>query len=960
MRVLKFPFLCSFVLAFGFFHVQGIALFSSETNQAPRAALFIDVAQFLGLSTKNVSGSAEKRFILESLGSGAAWLDYDGDEDLDLYVINGSTLEAPGRTANVLYRNDGQAGFTDVTASARVGDTSWGFGVTVGDYDNDGDPDIFVSNFGPNILYRNNGDGTFTDVTEAVGLTDDHRWSTSCAFGDYDNDGWLDLYVVNYLAFNAQSMDLNKGPCIWKGRPVMCGPEGFPPESDLLYRNNGDGTFTNVSVSSGITVKQTYGLGVVFGDYDSDGDSDIFVANDSHPNLLFQNNGDGSFTEIGLVAGVALSEDGREQAGMGIDLGDWNNDGYQDLFITNFSNDYNSLYTNQGNGLFQDESVISGLAWPSFYTLGWGAFFFDADNDGDLDVFVANSHVYPQVDQLDASGRQGDSLTNYPQENHLFLNQLNEGRLAFEKVESISSSALGQIRRSRAAAFGDFNDDGLMDILVTNENDTVTLLQGNGGKSNSWLKVRLVGTKSNRDGIGALVIIKYGDIRQVREVRSGASYLSSNDIRPHFGLGQLPLTATVGELEIKWPSGTMQRFEDVKPNRIVTIDETRGIVKSVPGRPRSLLSSIPPPNRELRKEKENRKSDVQTVRKPVSWAGLQRHLTSLLDRAGRAFSVGQYEEAAAAYHLAIISLTSVDEENWQYPAAALWIFDKATYKQTLAKIYDNLGVALFRLRRFREAESNIKSALALDPQNSKFFANLGVCYFHWKRFAEAAELFSRVVTLNPHHAKYHYHLGRTLTEIGNYDEAQKALTSALKLTSKPDYEGIRADCFYYIGLGYFRQRQLDYAIGFFYQTLREASGHQEARYKLARLLIELGNQAEAMAHLAELRRTNPIIEKINDLIHSRPLGIQDEARLAELYASAKLFSSAIRVYKRLLSIFPEDAKVRFELAKLYLKYSEGGRVDAIQELEYALKLKPDDQEARKLLNSLHTIASQVE
>lgn len=437
---------------------------------------FIDVAGQAGISAKNVSGSKEKQYIVETLGAGAAWFDYDLDSDMDLYLVNGSSLDHlsshTNRATNLLYRNNGDGTFTDVTREAGVGHTGWGFGCAVADVDNDGDKDLFVTNFGPNVLYRNNGDGTFTDITQDAGVGDD-GWGTGAAFGDYDSDGYVDLFVTNYLEFDPNNLPDDRY-CQWKGTRVMCGPEGFPKAKSILYRNNGNGTFTDVTDLAGIARVEGYGLGVVFGDYDGDGDADIYVANDSTPNFLFRNNGDGTFTDVGLEAGVAYSDEGREQAGMGTDFGDFDNDGDEDLFITNFSDDYNTLYRNEGGFFFIDVSAQSGISRSSYYTLGWGTQFFDYDNDGDQDIFVANGHVYPQVDV-------SDPMTSYKQKNHLFRN---EGNGKFVEVSASSGKGMHTIRSSRAAAFADYDDDGDIDIFVINENDLHNFLRNDGGIAN--------------------------------------------------------------------------------------------------------------------------------------------------------------------------------------------------------------------------------------------------------------------------------------------------------------------------------------------------------------------------------------------------------------------------------------------------------------------------------------------
>jgi len=523
---------------------------------------FTNVAREIGIDLRNVSGTAEKKYIIETVGAGACWFDYDNDDDMDLYVVNGSTLEAflsnNNKATNVLYRNDSAVTFTDVTQEARVGHTGWGVGCAVADIDNDSDEDLFVTNFGPNVLYLNNGNGTFTEITQSAGV-DDARWGAGSAFGDYDNDGYVDLYVTNYLEFDPHNLPDDRH-CQWKGAEVMCGPEGFPKTTDILYHNNGDGTFTDVSKSAGIVDDVGYGLGVIFCDYDNDGDSDIYVANDSSPNFLFRNNGNGTFTDVALISGVAYSEDGREQAGMGIDFGDYDNDGDQDLFVTNFSDDYNTLYRNEDGKFFTDVTTQLGINQPSYYALGWGTKFFDYDNDGDQDIFAANGHVYPQVDI-------SDPTTSYRQRNHLFRN---DGNTNFKEVSVIAGAGMNIVQGSRGAAFADYDDDGDIDIFVVNDNELPNLLRNDGGNKNNWLKVKLIGTKSNRNGIGAKVLIQTESGGQIQEVRGNSSYLSFSDIRLHFGLDKVD---KVNLLEVHWPSGIKQKLENVDVNVLIVITE---------------------------------------------------------------------------------------------------------------------------------------------------------------------------------------------------------------------------------------------------------------------------------------------------------------------------------------------------------------------------------------------------
>src|SRR5262245_58511942 len=509
---------------------------------------FVDVAAKVGITLMNVDGGAAKDYIVEANGNGAAFLDYDNDGDLDILIANGSTLEnykKGGDPMITLYKNNGGT-FVDVTREAGLVKRGWGMGVCAGDYNNDGYPDLYLTAYGPNVLFRNNGDGTFTDVTASAGAADSH-WSTNCAFGDYDRDGRLDLYVAHYMAFDEKTVPRRgKDPkCKFLGVDVFCGPQGLQGEPDVLFHNNGNGTFTDATKAAGIKDPDYYGFGVVFSDFDNDGWLDIYVANDGNPNFLFHNNGNGTFTEIGLRSGTALNEAGRAQSGMGVAVGDYDGNGLFDIFVTNFAGDTNTLYQNLEKLLFADATSISGLGEISLQYLGWGAGFEDFDNDGLPDIFVANGHVYPEVDALDAG-------QHYAQRKEIYRN-LGTGK--FKEVARDLGGDLSIPKSSRGAAFGDFDNDGDIDVLVINMNDRPSLYRNEGGNANHWITLKLSGARSNRDAIGARVEIRAGGKVQVQEVRSGGSYLSSNDVRVHFGLGS---ASRVESIRVRWPNGNVE------------------------------------------------------------------------------------------------------------------------------------------------------------------------------------------------------------------------------------------------------------------------------------------------------------------------------------------------------------------------------------------------------------------
>ncbi len=523
---------------------------------------FTDVTDIAGIHFKHTDGAAGEFHLPETLGAGGAFLDYNNDGDLDLYLVNSA---AP----SMLYRNNGDGTFADVTSSAGIDNQgSYGHGVACGDYDNDGYVDIYITNFGANRLYHNNGDGTFTDVTHKSG-TGDSRWSSSATFFDYNSDGNLDLYVVNYLNYK---LDAAYPPCfetpafgVTEKVRGYCHPKHFEGAPDRLYRNNGDGTFTDVTEAANVRdpggMFLGKGLGVVAADFDADGNPDLYIANDDTPNYLFYNKGDGTFAEIAILTGCAYSADGIAQAGMGVDAGDYNSDGFLDIFVTNFSYETNTLYRNNGDGTFTDVSYKAQLGEESYLSLGFGTGFFDADSDGHLDIFVANGHIFPTVERT-------TDVLSYRQPNQLFWNQ---GDATFAEVPFDDHPAV-----SRGTLFGDYDNDGDTDLLVTQLNGTVTLLRNESKALNNWLRLKLIGTRSNRDGIGTRITLTIGSESQTREVHTGSSYLSSNDPRVLIGVGA---QGVVDKLEIRWQRGVVQMLENLAVNQELVITEPLSEVK---------------------------------------------------------------------------------------------------------------------------------------------------------------------------------------------------------------------------------------------------------------------------------------------------------------------------------------------------------------------------------------------
>jgi hypothetical protein len=540
---------------------------------------FVNVARESGLNAKTIFGGEHKnKYLLETTGCGVAFYDYDNDGWLDIFLVNGTRLEgfpAGSEPTSHLFRNNRDGTFTDVTLKAGVAHAGWGQGCCIGDYDNDGWDDLFVTYFGKNVLYHNNGDGTFTDVSQKAGVAGNgKRWNTGCAFVDYDRDGKLDLFVANYIDMDLATAPVpESGPCLYKSVMVACGPPGLQGGKNILYHNNGDGTFTDVSEAAGIfTANGTFGLGVLTADFDNDGWPDIYVADDSTASALYQNKKNGKFQDIAIEAGCALSPDGKPQAGMGVSAADYDLDGNLDIVKTNFAGDTPSLYHNQGGANFEDTTFTAGLGAHTQF-LGWGCGFFDMDNDGWPDILICNGHVYPEVEQLKTEA-------GYAQRKLVYRN-LRNGH--FDDVSFQVGPGIAEPRASRGAAFGDFDNDGDIDIVVNTVNDYPQLLRCDSKLLNNWIKVRTIGTKSNRSGIGARLICmtqlpgESKPHRQIDEVRSGGGYFSQNDLRVHFGLGK---AEKVDLLEIRWPSGQVDTIKDVKVNQLIYVKEGAGIERT--------------------------------------------------------------------------------------------------------------------------------------------------------------------------------------------------------------------------------------------------------------------------------------------------------------------------------------------------------------------------------------------
>ena len=551
---------------------MGVLVSFCAVGAASRVS-FLEVSEAAGVDFHYTHGGTGQKFFIETMGPGAAFLDYDNDGLLDIYAVNSHSLErgvTPTET-NKLYRNGGSGGFSEIAEMAGADDGGYGVGVTAADYDNDGHMDLFVSNYGPNALYRNAGDGTFVAVTTDAGVGD-ARWGTGCAWLDIDNDGTLDLYVANYVDYSmdAPGQDLTPymladGKNSAQDLKAYPSPENFSGAADVLY-HGADGTFTDVTADAGVLNVDGKGMGVVCADYDVDGDVDIFIANDQRPNFLYQNDGTGKFVDVALIAGVGYSGDGQMEASMGADFGDYDNDGLLDLVVPNFQHEPTSLYRNDGDGMFSYASMHSGIGGASLPFVGWSTAFFDFDNDGLLDVFIANGHTLDNIELFDAT-------SSYAQRNQLFSN-LGDGR--FAEVTQLLGPGLAITSVSRGAIFGDYDNDGDVDIFVVNSTKRANLLRNEGGNGEgNWLMVKTLGVTSNRDGVGARITVRTGGIEQVREIRTGSGLYGQNDLRATFGLG---VQSRIDVLEVRWPSGIVDRIEEIQSNRIVTVQEGVGLL----------------------------------------------------------------------------------------------------------------------------------------------------------------------------------------------------------------------------------------------------------------------------------------------------------------------------------------------------------------------------------------------
>ena len=911
------------------------------TEAVPMAAApvthvqFEDVTQRSGLDFEHTSGTRDQPYILESMSAGGAFLDYDGDGYLDVFLVNATRWEAgPAAPISRLYRNsgktDGDGGgepsFQDVTDEAGVGHSGWGMGCAVGDYDNDGDVDLYITQWGANVLYRNEGRGSFLDVSEEAGVDDD-GWGSSAAFGDIDADGHLDLYVANYLEFDIDDPPGEGLPCSgWKGLDVYCGPMGMEPQTDVLYRNGGDGRFTDVTSQTEVAAHKRPALGVAFGDYDDDGDQDIYVANDSEPNLLFRNDGEWQLREVGTLAGSAYSEDGRAQAGMGIASGDFDNDGDLDLFVTNFSDDVNTLYRNLGTGSFRDATAAAGLDGSVRPFLGWSTAFFDADNDGWLDLFVANGHIYPQVD-IHPSG------IRYAQRNLMYRNV--EG--VFHLVAA-AQAGLGEIKVSRGAAFGDYDNDGDIDVLVMNLNDTPTLLKNRGADGGNWIGLHLIGEASNRDALGARVRVfaeGQGGV-QLREVQSGYGYQSQHDRRALFGLGG---QQRVQRVEIAWPSGHVQIIVEPPTGRYLVVREGVEVAyessyggSSSPGAAR--VSAEPA-------EAESEPSLHPRIDAHADWSAEDHY------RAGvELYKQGRYEEALEAmrpaiglradYMEALYALGVVLYGGLGRPAEAMHFLEEAArIDSASATVRKLLGTVYLSLNQNERAQQVLKAAASLDPDDWDGRNQLGLAQTRLGDLAAAGASFRQAALRAPWEPHPHLNLAQTYRRLGYagasaresaiFDRLEHLRDDAEYYQTEVERDTSAAEPHFQLGRAYFLQGRTARALPLFRRALELAPDYGLARYGLGAALHSTGNLEGAIEAYRSAYQHDPNLA----------MALSD---LGRAYHEAGKLEEAIAAYREALRKHPGLAMARSNLGDLYA--SQGRAEDAIAQYRAALDADP--------------------
>ena len=915
------------------------------------AVHFADVGTDSGLDFAQISGGPQQRYILAAMTGGGAFLDYDNDGWLDIFLVNGTTFDATFPTAsNGLYRNiisDGSRAFADFTDAAGLRRSGWGTGCAVGDYDNDGDVDLYTTYWGPNVLYRNDGDGHLSDATDVAGVGD-QRWGASAAFGDIDADGQLDLYVTNYLKFDLAAPPNGGELCRgWKGLETFCGPHGMTAQADVLYRNEGDGRFADISESTGIAQHAYPGLGVVCTDYDNDGDADIYVANDSQPNLLYRNDGDWHLAELGAFAGVAYSEEGRAQAGMGVDAGDYDNDGDIDLFATNFSDDVNTLYQNLAGRSFADATPTAGLGGEDRPLLGWSTALFDADNDGWLDLYVANGHLYPQLNKHPAGLRYAQPNLLYWNKNGRFRRADPQRGLAAEKV-------------SRGTAFGDYDNDGDIDLLVINLNDAPTLLRNDGGNGHNWLGFELEGVESNRDGIGAQLRLFYAGGMLLRELKRGYGYQSAHDGRVLFGLGR---ETSVERVEIRWPSGRLQTIANPPLRTYLQVRENGAeqiapYTNQTPESPAPSAAHAVAATSPSAVEARNGPTPLPDPRSsPWRAADYYRHGVKLYQQARyeeavQAFATALEDNYAPAYYsMGVVLYSGLGRSE----EAANLLREAVARDSSRVELFELLGRIYLSLDQAQPAAAALVHAVALDPASWERHYRLGLAYQRGSAWSKAAKAMQRAAQLAPWAPMPHLHLSRIYQELDQEDLARKERLAFARLKHQEQREDsylqqiksepIDAEAHYQLGREYMKQQRYSTALTYFARATQLNPNYGLAHYGKASAHYYQQQLPEAIAaYQTAYRADSSLVMALSDL--------------GRAYHRAGRLPAAVESYQRAIQLRPDLALARSGLGQTLA--AQGKTHQAIAALSQALAIDSTLVETRAGLARLLAAEGQLE
>ncbi len=934
---------------------------------------FEDVTTAAGISFVHTSGASGRKFGVETIGSGAAFVDYDNDGHVDLYVVNGADL--PGYTSestprNALYHNAGNGEFEEMAADAGVADERYGMGVSAGDYDNDGDTDLFVSNFGPNRLYRNEGlagGWKFIDVAGGNALGDDDSWSTGCAFADYDLDGDLDLYVANYLEYAFEEDALAPGGTLPTLRRHLA-PTEYAGRRDFLYRNDGGDRFADVTEAAGLLSLRCRELGVLFFDFDDDGDPDMFQGNDATPNFLYRNDGDGAFAEIGLMAGVAYNEAGKPEGTMGVDAADVDGDGRLDLVMTNFQWESNTLYRNLGGGRFKDATREAGIGTTSFDRLAFGTNFLDVDNDGDQDLYVANGHIDENIAEFDRAAAYG-------QPDQLYLN---DGAGRFIDTAERAGPFFARSMVGRGSAVADYDNDGDRDLFIVNTAQPAVLLRNDTPTENRWLALRLKGTVSNRDGYGARVEVQSGDLVQVAEARSASSYLSQSDPRLFFGLGS---RETIDRVSIRWPSGRHQQVLAVATNQILEVIE--------PAAPGTVASSKTPDDSPLAETESRSPADLELLweRAPLVFpASLRRQpspeladtdsLDALVEASPGSARVhleladallrgGRHADAEAHYRTALalepgdasshVGLGKIHSARGTF-APAVRHFDQAIrIDPDNAEPHYLLGNIAVRSEQLRRAIGHYEEALARNPQHALAHYNLAGTHARQTDFRPAIDAIERGIEALPKSAELRLRLAHILFIQARYDAALEQLQEVAEL--EPDHDELHAQT-----ARVFRQMgQVDAARSRLQKGLEADSTDAALNAQLGTLLLEDGEPQAAERHLVRAIRENPDDAEAYYALGHAHIGQGETARgelVLDFFRRLQESDDELSKYKTAIALNPSDSEALYDLGAVY---SRIGRFEAARQAYGAcLAIRPDHADALNNLGNIYLRRHQVE